>query len=56
MEVIVTILSKLGCFTYLGDVYPTYLYRVELIYFLSTMDIPVLSHPRKLKIAIAPQK
>ena len=27
--------------TYLGDVYPTYLYRGEIIYLLSTMDIPV---------------
>ena len=42
--------SLLGCpwsllvsrvVTYLGDVYPTYLYRGEIIYLLSTMDIPV---------------
>ena len=37
---LVTILSKLGCFTYLGDVYPTYLYRGELIYLLSTSRTP----------------
>ena len=36
---LVTILSKLGCFTYLGDLQPTYI--GVIIYLLSSMDIPV---------------
>ena len=40
MEVIVTIASKLGYFTYVSGTYPTYLYR-GYIHLLSTMDIPV---------------
>ena len=42
MEVTVTIVSKLGYFTYLGDLQPTYI--GVMIQLLSTMDIPVESY------------
>ena len=39
---LVTILSKLGCFTYLGDLQPTYI--GVIIYLLSSMDILVYTY------------
>ena len=40
---VVSIVSKLVYFTYLRDIFTTYLYRGELICLLSTMDIQVYS-------------
>ena len=44
MEVIVTIVSELGYFTYLRDLQPTFI--GVIVHLLSTMDIPIPSYAR----------